>query len=130
MKVIHVSGKRKSAIARATLKAGKGIVRINSKALETYSPEMYKSKIMEPLLLAGDVVKSINISVNVKGGGQSSQADASRLAIGRALVKHQASLKKVFLTYDRALIVADVRRKEVYKPNVSKARKKRQKSYR
>ena len=130
MKVIHVSGMRKSAVARATLKPGKGVVRINSKLLSLYTPEMYQMKIMEPLILAGDVSKKVDISVNVRGGGQSSQADASRLAIGRALAQFQASLKKVFLDYDRNLLVADIRRKEPYKPNVSKARAKRQKSYR
>jgi len=130
MKVIHVSGTRKSAIARATLKEGKGIVRINSKLLDVYEPKMYKMKIQEPLFLAQETSKKVNISVNVKGGGQASQADAARLAMARALTQFQPSLKKIFLNYDRSLIVADVRRKEPYKPNVSKARKKRQKSYR
>ena len=130
MKIIHASGRRKSAIARATLKEGKGIVRINSQNLEIYSPKMYQMKIKEPLLLAQDTVNKVNISINVKGGGQSSQADASRLAIGKALVQLQPSLKKIFLNYDRTLIVADIRVKEQYKPNDSKARAARQKSYR
>lgn len=130
MKIINTSGKRKSAIARATLKEGKGIIRINSKNLDIYSPKMYRMKIMEPLMLAQEISKKINISINVKGGGQSSQADASRLAIGKALVQLQPSLKKVFLNYDRSLLVGDVRFKEPYKPNDSKARAKRQKSYR
>ena len=59
-----------------------------------------------------------------------SQAEASRLAIARALSQLQPSLKKVFLSYDRHLLVPDVRFKETYKPNDSKARAKRQKSYR
>ena len=130
MKIIHVAGKRKSAIARVTLKDGAGIVRVNSKLLDVYEPKMYRLKIMEPLLLAQDAEKKVNISVDVHGGGQSSQADAIRLGIGKALSQFQPSLKKVFLNYDRALIVADVRFKETYKPNDSKARAKRQKSYR
>ena len=130
MKIIHVAGKRKSAIARVTLKDGAGIVRVNSKLLDVYEPKMYRLKIMEPLLLAQDAAKKVNISVDVHGGGQSSQADAIRLGIGKALSQFQPSLKKVFLNYDRALIVADVRFKETYKPNDSKARAKRQKSYR
>lgn len=129
-KVIHISGKRKKAIARATLKAGKGRVRINSRPLDVYQPEMARMKIMEPLLLAENDSKKVDISVNVKGGGQISQAEAARLAIGRALVKLNGNLKKTFLDYDRNLLVADKRRNEPHKPNDSKPRAARQKSYR
>jgi small subunit ribosomal protein S9 len=130
MKTIHKAGKRKTAIARATMKAGKGNVKINYLTLENYSPEMAKMKIMEPLMLAGDVSKKFDISINVKGGGWQSQAEAIRLAIARCLVEASKPLKAKFLEYDRNLIVADTRRKEVCKPNNSKARAKRQKSYR
>lgn len=129
-KVIHISGKRKKAIARATLKMGKGRVRINSRPLDVYQPEMAKMKIMEPLLLAENDSKKVDISVNVRGGGQISQAEAARLAIGRALVKLNGNLKKTFLDYDRNLLVADKRRNEPHKPNDSKPRAARQKSYR
>jgi len=130
MKVIHCSGKRKRAIARATMKPGKGVVRINSNLLENYEPESAKLKIMEPIILAGDLTKKFDISIKVMGGGWSSQTEAIRLAIGRCLVEANKSLKEVFLKYDRNLIIADIRRKEVCKPNDSKARAKRQKSYR
>lgn len=129
-KVIHISGKRKKAIARATLKMGKGRVRINSRPLDIYQPEMARMKIMEPLLLAENDSKKVDISVNVRGGGQISQAEAARLAIGRALVKLNGNLKKTFLDYDRNLLVADKRRNEPHKPNDSKPRAARQKSYR
>ena len=130
MKVIHTSGKRKTAIARVALKPGKGVVRINGKLLETYSPAMLRMKIMEPLLLAEAVAQKVDISISVNGGGINGQTEAARLAIGRALVKFDEKLEGVFLKYDRQLLVADIRRKEVYKPNDSKARAKRQKSYR
>src|SRR3989344_4677977 len=129
MKIINTTGKRKTAIARAVLKEGSGIIRINSVLLDNYSTEMYRTKIMEPLILAEDIPKKVNISIKVQGGGQMSQAEASRLAIARALSQLQPSLKKVFLSYDRHLLVPDVRFKETYKPNDSKARAKRQKSY-
>ena len=130
-KIIHVSGKRKTAVARATLKAGVGKIRINKYDLENYKPELARLKIMEPLQLVPDVVKKVNIDINVFGGGWQGQAEASRLAIAKALSEFGGKkIKEVFLGYDRHLIVADVRRKESYKPNVSKARKKRQKSYR
>lgn len=130
MKIIHVSGKRKRAIARATLKEGKGIIRINSQRLEVYKPEMCKMKVSEPLMLAGDTSKKVNISIKVEGGGQMAQAEAVRLAIGRCLVKLNPNLKKTFLDYDRTLLVADIRRNEPHKPGDSKPRRKRQKSYR
>ncbi len=54
--IIHTSGKRKRAIARAVIKPGKGMVRINSRALSIYKPELAKEKITEPLIIAGDEI--------------------------------------------------------------------------
>jgi small subunit ribosomal protein S9 len=131
VKIIHCSGKRKSAVARATIKPGKGRVRVNNKMVDTIHPKIAKLKIKEPLILAGNVASTVDISVNVSGGGFISQAEAARLAIARSLVKYDKKLEKNFLNYDRQLLVADVRRKEPHKPNTSKsARAKRQKSYR
>lgn len=131
-KVIHVSGKRKKATARATLKEGKGKITVNKVKLENYYPKMYRMKIMEPLLLAGEVSGKVDIDVNVRGGGVSGQTDAARLAIARSLVEYAKGdkLKNIFLAYDRHLLVADVRQNEPSKPNDSKPRAKRQKSYR
>lgn len=131
MKAVNASGKRKRAIARATVKEGYGSVKINNKFLDFYEPAMYRLRIMEPLLLAGDMTKTLDINVSVKGGGMASQTDATRLAIGRALAKYQPALRQTFLDYDRLILVADVRRKEAAKPNQhGQARAKRQKSYR
>ena len=128
--VIHTQGKRKTAVARATLKEGKGTITINGQLLANYSNSMSRLKIQEPLVLAGAISQKVNIKVNVLGGGQNGQADAIRLAIARALVQKDENLKKTFAAYDRLLLAADVRQKEVCKPNDSKARAKRQKSYR
>ena len=131
MKSIHVAGKRKRAIARATLSEGHGKVKINQTPIEFYTPMLYRMKIMEPLQLAGDSAYGIDIDVKVMGGGMNSQAEAARLAIARALSRHDKKLEKIFLKYDRQLLVADVRRKEPRKPNRhGKARAKVQKSYR
>ena len=130
-KIIHCSGKRKSAVARATLKPGKGKVRVNNKMVNTINPKIARLKIQEPLIIAGPIATAVDINVNVMGGGCVSQAEAARLAIARALVKFDKKLEKGFLNYDRQLLVADVRRKEPRKPNTSSgARAKRQKSYR
>ncbi|MFH1133228.1 MAG: 30S ribosomal protein S9 [Nanoarchaeota archaeon] len=128
---IHVSGKRRKAIARATLRDGNGTIRINKVPLVIYEPAMARLKIEEPLLLAGDIVHKVNIDVNVHGGGQSGQAIAARLAVARALATKHESLRATFLDYDRTLLVADVRRNEPAKPNShGKPRAKVQKSYR
>jgi len=133
MKPIITSGKRKRAIARAILKEGKGRIRINKRLLDYYEPKMYRLKLREPLILAGDTVNKVDIDVNVIGGGIASQAEAARLAIARALVEYTKSerLKEKYLKYDRQLLVADIRRKEPAKPNRrGQARAKKQKSYR
>lgn len=129
--MIHTSGKRKSAIARAVLKPGSGKIRVNNTFLDNYVNNIFKLRIQEPLILAGDVLKEIDITVQVSGGGITGQAEAVRLAIGRALVQYDKKLEKEFENYDRQLLVADVRRKESRKPGRhSKARAKTQKSYR
>ena len=133
MKNIHASGKRKMAIARATLTQGTGLVRINNLPVDLVEPKMSRLKMKEPLILAEDVANKVNINVNVVGGGMTSQAEASRLAIAKALVGFSKSdkLRQAFLEYDRNLLVADVRRKEAAKPNRhGQARSKVQKSYR
>ena len=129
-KAIQTQGKRKTSVARATLHSGKGNVSINGIRLANFGNESVRLRVSEPLIIAGDVTKKVDLSINVNGGGINGQSDAIRLAIARALVKHDAKLKKVFDDYDRLLLVADVRRKEACKPNDSKARAKRQKSYR
>lgn len=130
MKPVLKSGKRKRAIAKAVLKPGTGLIKINRIHLENYQPEMSRLKIKEALTLAGDAANKVDITVKVKGGGFQSQTEAARLAIGKCLAETNKALKATFLKFDRHLLVADSRRKETRKPNDSKARAKRQKSYR
>ena len=132
-KVVHVSSRRKLAIARGTLKEGKGMIRINHQPLSVYEPKMARLMLREPLEIANEYVKKIKMNINVFGGGWHSQAEAARGCIAKALVEFTKSkqLKQDFLDYDRTLMVDDVRFTEPSKPNDSgKARKKRQKSYR
>ena len=131
-KVIHASGKRKRAIARATLApADTHSVSVNGILLTHYGNIMTRARILEPVQLAGTAASRYAISVTVTGGGSTSQADAARLAIGRAFGLSDEKLRQVMLDYDRQLVVADVRRKESAKPNShGQARSKTQKSYR
>jgi small subunit ribosomal protein S9 len=130
--IAHASGKRKTAVARATIRGGKGKVRINNIPLEIHTPELARLKILEPLKILGDRSNTVDIDINVNGGGIMGQADASRTAIAKALVDffEDDSLKKIFVHYDRTLLVSDTRRKLPKKPMGRGARKKRQKSYR
>src|SRR3989344_509149 len=117
MKSIHASGTRKTSKARATLTNGHGVVRVNSKLLTNIEPKIYKERIEEPLKIAGETAKTVNINIKVEGGGMNSQADACRLAIAKALSEYDHTLQQEFLNYDRTLLVADVRYKETHKPN-------------
>ncbi len=130
--VIHLSGKRKRAVARATLKRnGTGRITINNLLLDHYGTALTRARILEPIKLAGKSAAGVDVQVRVQGGGVIGQADAIRLALGRAFVTLEPALRQVYLDYDRQLLVADVRRKEAGKPNHhGNARAARQKSYR
>jgi len=132
-KVLLTSGKRKTAIARATVRAGKGRVRVNNVPVEIYEPELARNRILEPLQLAGDNVwKQLDIDLKVSGGGFMGQAEAARTAVARALHRWTKSshLQTLFTEYDRTLLAGDPRRREPKKPGGPGARAKDQKSYR
>lgn len=133
VKKIIASGKRKTAIAKAEIKEGTGKVTLNKVNYEN----LHKFDVLRmrvPLMIAEKILGKINFDViiSVKGGGEKGQIEAARLALARAIVKFTESteLEDEFFEYDRNLIVADVRRKEANKPGDSKARAKRQTSYR
>jgi small subunit ribosomal protein S9 len=131
-KIVNTSGKRKSAVAQATVQKGTGIVRINKKPVELYEPEIARWKILEPIKIAHEHMDKVNIDVKVTGGGFMGQASAVRTAIAQGLLEYtkDPNLKLAFLDRDRSLLVSDPRRKEPKKPLGRGARKKRQKSYR
>ena len=137
-KVLVVSGKRKTAMARAIVRQvekekGVGRIRINRTPIEIFEPKIAREKIMEPLIQAGDDVwKQLNMDIKVSGGGYMGQAEASRMAIANALLKwtKSAHLRTVFVEYDRTMFAGDSRRKEPKKFGGPGARAKDQKSYR
>lgn len=131
-RILLTSGKRKTAIARATIKQGTGRIRINKTPLEIFEPKIAQDKIMEPIHQAGDVCKKLDIHIKVSGGGVMGQAEAVRMAIARGLLKWTKSshLRTVFTDYDRTLIAGDSRRKEPKKFGGPGARARNQKSYR
>lgn len=132
MKIVNTSGKKKTAIARATLREGKGQIRINKKPLEIMEPRLARLKIMEPIMMAQGHVTNIDIMVNVRGGGFMGQAEAVRTAIARGIVEWTGDtvLRDTYAEYDRNLLVNDHRQKERKKVGGPGARAKYQKSYR
>ena len=130
---IIASGKRKRAIAKAVITEGSGKVFLNQKDYKNL--QMFdKLKIEEPLRICKNILGKTNFDVSIKiiGGGEKGQIEAARLALAKAIVKftNSAELTKAFLDYDRNLLIADIRRKETYKPGDSRARAKRQASKR
>jgi len=114
---VFVTGKRKRAIARAYFSPGKGMIKVNSIPIELVMPDMFRLKMMEPLMLMGDEWKKFDAKITVNGGGPAGQADAVRQAIARALSELLGpETRKAFLAYDRNLIVYDSRRTEPHKP--------------
>ena len=132
MKVVLTTGRRKTALARATVKDGQGKVFINRRALEVYEPELARLKIFEPLTLVPELVRRVDIEVNVGGGGFMGQADAVRTAIARGLIEWSGDpkVRELFKQHDWTLVKSDVRFKEPKKPGGPGARAHYQKSYR
>jgi len=131
-RVILVSGKRKTAIARAIVKNGSGKTFINGIPLLTFTPEVSRIKISEPLVLSGERYKALDFNVRVSGGGVMGQAEAARMAIAKGLVAwtRSSELRRTMTSYDRTMLAGDPRRKEPKKFGGPGARRREQKSYR
>ncbi len=134
IKVVQASGKRKSAIARAVLKhPSKGQIKINSVPLHLYEPEIARMRIQEVLEVANHPkLEKCDITVRVKGGGIMGQTDAVRIAIAKSIQKFigTKTIERIFKEYDDSLLSGDSRRTEPKKFGGTKARARRQKSFR
>lgn len=132
MRVVVSVGKRKTSLAKATIKEGSGRIRINGRPLEIHQPEVAKMRIMEPLIIFGDGWKRFDIKVRVRGGGMMSQADAVRMAVATGLVKmsQDYEARSRMIEHDRTMLVGDPRRTEPKKFGGPSARSRYQKSYR
>lgn len=134
IKIVQSSGKRKSAIARAVLRfPAKGQIKINNVPLETYEPEIARLRIQEVLkVIEHPKIDKCDINVEVKGGGKMGQTDATRIAIAKAINEfiNTKAIEKAFREYDESLLSGDSRRIEPKHFGGSKARKRRQKSFR
>jgi|TARA_B110000014_G_scaffold249367_1_gene224608 small subunit ribosomal protein S9 len=136
---VNTSGKRKTAVARATVRKGQGRVRVNGEPIHIMGPSLAQRKALEPVQIAEAMNRlgDVDVHVDVVGGGQMGQVDAIRTAIARGLVKWNGGaegddeeLRDEYLRFDRSLLVNDPRRKEPKHQMGRGARKKWQKSYR
>ncbi len=129
-----ISGKRKTAVAKIKITEGTGRIFYN-RLPYTELHLFHKLALLEPIrIYQSEIGGSLNYDFHIKtfGGGKEGQIQAARLAIAKALLHLTKSdvLRKAFIKYERNIIVSDSRRKETRKPGDSKARAKRQKSYR
>lgn len=132
-KSVVVRSKRKRAIARASIKKGKGVIRVNNMLLEAISNPYARMVMSEPLTIVDQkLANSVDIDINVYGGGAMGQAQAVRTAIARAFVEYtnDMGLRQMFYDRDKYMIVEDSRRVEPKKYKGPKARARFQKSYR
>ena len=131
-KGITSKSKKKTAIARAVIRKGKGTIRINRMNLNVYGSRYIRELINEPLEIIEPLNSEVDIDINIQGGGAMAQALSARTAIAKALVNYyrEKKLKEKLLKYDRNLLVDDARRKEPKKPLGRGARAKKQLSFR
>lgn len=118
-------GRRKSATARVRLTSGKGVVTINDKTPKEYfnGNETFEYNFMEPLRLI-QKTDSFDLSIKLEGGGHSSQVDAVKLAVSKALSAMNEDLRSTLKK--SGLLKRDPREKERKKPGLRSARRKEQ----
>ena len=120
----RATGKRKSAVARVTLRPGTGAYTINGKTLDEFFPRATLQKtIRQPLETVGYEDK-MDVVARMNGGGVSAQADALRHGISRALLEADPNLRGELKR--RGFLTRDARAKERKKAGLKKARKKPQ----
>ena len=122
------TGRRKTAAARAWLKAGTGNITVNNRSLEQFFGRETARMIIRQPLEAADMAERFDVNVTVKGGGNSGQAGAVRHAIARALVDHDEGLRGEMRKH--GFLTRDARRVERKKIGLHKARKRPQYSKR
>lgn len=121
-KYFHAVGRRKTAVAQARVTpGGSGIITVNGKQMtEFFTTNALRMLVTRPLKEAGKI-ESVNVEVKTIGGGPMGQADATRLAIARALIKLDEALRPALKAAH--LLTRDPRKKERKKPGLRGARR-------
>ena len=122
MDTIHTIGRRKASVARIYMSKGKGNILVNGKDMKEYFPvETMQYKLEQPFKKL-DLLKKFDVKVSVRGGGNTGQAEAIRLAISRALCELDSNNRPALKS--DGLLTRDSRIVERKKPGQKKARKK------
>ncbi len=134
-KIVVVKSKRKTAIARASVRKGTGMVKVNGFIIGVIEPISLRNVMLEPVNVSNmteELFRTVDMTISVRGGGQSAQAQAVRGAIAKGLSAFAEgdTIRKGYLQYDRSMLVDDPRRVEPKKFKGPKARARFQKSYR
>ncbi len=125
---VEANGRRKTASARVRLYEGTGEIIVNDKPMEEYfGREASRARVLAPLKVSG-TLEATNISILVKGGGESGQAAAVSHGIARALIKQAEEGSERYQTLqgvlkEHGLLTRDSRQKERKKPGLKRARK-------
>jgi small subunit ribosomal protein S9 len=90
---INATGRRKTAVARVYLTPGAGTITINGKNFDQYFPTPLRQYVLNQPLEVTNSIGQFDIKINVHGGGVTGQAEAIRMAISRALVKNDETVK-------------------------------------
>ncbi|HTU80085.1 MAG TPA: 30S ribosomal protein S9 [Solirubrobacteraceae bacterium] len=120
----RATGKRKSAIARVTLRPGSGSYLVNGRTLEEHFPRLtLQRNIRQPLETVG-YEDRMDVVARLHGGGISAQAGALRHGVSRALLEADPNLRGELKR--RGFLTRDSRTKERKKAGLKKARKRPQ----
>jgi small subunit ribosomal protein S9 len=114
-------GRRKSASARVRLYPGAGEIVVNELPYAQYFGRQQDQMVLRQPLVATGTENSYNISIHVKGGGESGQAQAARHGLSRALIVLDANLRGTLKS--GGFLTRDARVKERKKPGLKRARK-------
>ena len=121
--VAHAVGRRKSSVARVWLKRGKGQITVNEKTYTQYfDTEVARLAAYHPFEVYPNGAKQYDVIANVSGGGLRGQADAVKLAIARALLQTNETIKPILK--EHKLLSVDSRLKERKKYGQKGARRK------
>jgi small subunit ribosomal protein S9 len=119
---IVATGRRKTSVARVRMTPGNGKIDINGRSFEEYFPTApLQNAVLQPLQTV-KLVNAYDISINATGGGATGQAGAAQLAISRALLQVDGSLRGTLKT--DGLLRRDPRMKERKKSGQPGARKR------
>jgi len=120
--MVQAVGRRKTSSARVILRPGKGDWTVNGRSLQEYFPRLLHRKRAEEALKVSELDGQFDVFVRVIGGGVTGQADAVRLGLARAILRHDEEARPLLRKH--GLLTRDSRKVERKKPGRPKARKR------